>query len=80
MDGAKNTQQIFPIGSAEGRAEAERRIAEAQRTGATKLDLGGLRLVEIPAGLGQLAALQRLSLAEQPAGVAARGDRPAGRA
>ena len=66
MTGENDTRKKYPIGSAEGRAEADRRIAEANNTGATaELDLGGLGLIEIPAGLfalKQLAALERLDL------------------
>jgi Leucine-rich repeat (LRR) protein/GTPase SAR1 family protein len=62
MTSAEDTPRIFPIGSAEGRAEAERRIAEAQSTGATELDLGGLGLEEIPVGLLALSQLQVLYL------------------
>ena len=51
MTGENDTRKKYPIGSAEGRAEADRRIAEANNTGATELDLGGLGLIEIPAGL-----------------------------
>ena len=50
--------KIYPIGSAEGLAEAERRIAEAKRTGATELDLGGLGLEEVPSTLPALEPTQ----------------------
>ena len=36
--------KIYSKGSAEGLAEAQRRIAEAKRTGAVELDIGGLGL------------------------------------
>ena len=55
----KIPSRYSPLARLKDGRKLERRIAEAQRTGATKLDLGGLRLVEIPAGLGQLAALQK---------------------
>ena len=45
---------FYAIGSAEGFAEAKRRIAQAVRTGADGLDLGGLGLTEIPGELMEL--------------------------
>ena len=42
--------------------EARRRIAEAARTGATVLDLGGLGLTEVPEELYALGQLKRLYL------------------
>jgi internalin A len=42
--------------------EAERRIAEARRTGAEVLDLGDLALSELPASLGDLPDLRALYL------------------
>jgi internalin A len=42
--------------------EAVRRIREAQETGATVLDLGGLRLYELPAELAALTSLTKLRL------------------
>ena len=44
--------------------EAERRIAEAQRTNATELDLSGLGLTSLPESLFQLTQLQTLYLSE----------------
>ena len=62
MTDAKDTPRKYPIGSAEGREEAERRIDEAQRTGATELDLGGLGLEAVPDSLSRLTQLQVLYL------------------
>ncbi len=42
--------------------EAERRIEEARRAGARKLNLVGMQLAELPESLGQLTQLQRLDL------------------
>ena len=50
----------FPIGSAEGLAEARRRIAEAKRASAEELDLGGLGLAAIPEELLELNQLKVL--------------------
>jgi hypothetical protein len=52
----------YPIGSPEGVQEAERRIAQAARTDATKLDLGGLGLTAIPESLLTLKQLETLYL------------------
>jgi hypothetical protein len=54
--------KCYPIGSAEGLAEARRRIAKARRTGAEELDIGGLSLVEVPAELFELLQLKVLYL------------------
>jgi Leucine-rich repeat (LRR) protein len=62
MNDAKSKPQVFLVGSAEGEAEAGRRIADAQRTGATELDLGGLGLVRIPENLLALGQLRVLYL------------------
>ncbi|MDY3557084.1 SAV_2336 N-terminal domain-related protein, partial [Gemmata sp. JC717] len=51
-----------PAAKPEGYQEAERRIAEALRTGATKLDLSGLMLESVPEALGQLVQLRYLNL------------------
>ena len=42
--------------------KAEEKIAEALRTGATKLSLSGMRLTELPESIGQLTQLQTLNL------------------
>jgi len=42
--------------------EAEQRIEEARRAGATVLDLHGMELTELPALLSQLTQLQSLDL------------------
>lgn len=42
--------------------EAEQKIEEARRSGATKLDLSQMNLTELPESLGQLAQLQSLNL------------------
>ena len=42
--------------------EAEKKIEEARRSGATELDLGGMQLTELPERLGQLTQLQSLHL------------------
>ncbi len=42
--------------------KAEKEIAEARRTGATKLHLSRMRLTELPESLGQLTQLQTLHL------------------
>jgi hypothetical protein len=54
--------KYYPEGSAEGLAEARRRIAKAKRTGAEELDLGGLGLVEVPAELFEATQLKVLYL------------------
>jgi Leucine-rich repeat (LRR) protein len=59
---AKAKIVFYPIGSPEGVAEAERRIATAAREGATELDLGGLGLEEIPYSLLELKQLDTLYL------------------
>ena len=46
-----------------GWQEAESRIKEARRSGASKLDLSGLWLTSVPDSLAQLANLQNLRLA-----------------
>jgi len=46
----------------EGMAEAERRIEEARKQGATELDLSGLRLTDLPGSIAQLRRLHRLNL------------------
>ena len=46
----------------ENLAEAQRRIEEARRTQAERLDLGDLALSELPASLGELVHLKVLSL------------------
>ena len=48
--------------AAEGFAEAERRIAEALRTGATELNLSKLGLTALPESLGQLGSLEEIHL------------------
>lgn len=61
----KTTRQTKPSAPAtvsDPMAEAERRIAEARRKKATKLDLSGLGLTEVPDALGVLQQLQNLSL------------------
>jgi internalin A len=57
-----DAEEAFPIGSAEGLAEARRRVAEAKRTGAEELDLGGLGLTTIPDELLELTQLKVLYL------------------
>jgi internalin A len=47
---------------AEGRDEAQRRIQKAFLTGATVLDLSGIRLAEVPLELSQLTRLESLDL------------------
>ena len=42
--------------------EAEKKIAEALKSGATKLDLSGMELTELPESIGQLTQLQTLNL------------------
>lgn len=43
--------------------QAEQKIEEARRTGATKLDLSRMKLTDLPESLGQLSQLQELNLA-----------------
>jgi len=45
-------------------SEAKRRIQEALTTGATKLDLSGLQLTEVPPELGQLSHVTALDLSQ----------------
>jgi internalin A len=52
--------QPLGIDSAEGKAEAERRIEEAHRSGNSSLTLKGLGLRELPESLSGLTGLQRL--------------------
>ncbi len=54
--------KYYPEGSPEGLAEARRRIAEARRTDAEELDIGGLGLAEVPAELFELGQLKVLYL------------------
>lgn len=42
--------------------EAEQKIAEALKTGATELDLRSMKLTELPESIGQLKQLQKLDL------------------
>jgi len=44
--------------------EAEKKIKEALRTGATKLDLSSMKLAELPESLGQLTQLQKLDVSK----------------
>ncbi len=46
--------------------EAERKIEEARRTGATSLNLSNMRLTELPRDIGQLTALQSLQSGSVP--------------
>jgi Leucine-rich repeat (LRR) protein len=48
----------MPSSNKDGPAEAERRIAEAKRTGATELDLSGLDLKGLTETVGELVQLQ----------------------
>ena len=43
---------------------AEKIIEEARRSGATELDLSGMRLTELPESLGQLMQLQLLNVVD----------------
>jgi Leucine-rich repeat (LRR) protein len=52
----------MPPSNKNGLAEAERRIAEAKRTGATELDLSGLDLKGLTETVGELVQLQELFL------------------
>ena len=51
---------LYPKGSAEGLAEARRRIAEAKRNGAEELDIRGLGLTEIPEELSSPSKIKTL--------------------
>ncbi len=42
--------------------QAEQKIAEALKTGATELDLRSMQLTELPESIGQLKQLQKLDL------------------
>src|SRR6185503_21192243 len=55
-------EKFYPVGSAEGIAEARRRIAKAKHTAAKELDMGGLGLVEVPEELLELEQLKVLYL------------------
>ena len=59
----------YPEGSAEGLAEARERIAEAARSGAEQLDIGGLGLTDVPEALFELGQLRVLNLAGNRIGV-----------
>jgi Leucine-rich repeat (LRR) protein len=54
--------KYYQEGSAEGLAEALRRITEAKRVSAEELDIGGLGLTEIPPELFELPQLKVLYL------------------
>lgn len=43
-------------------SQAEKKIEEALKSGATELDLGDMKLTELPESIGQLAQLQSLNL------------------
>ena len=44
--------------------EAEKKIEEARRSGATELDFSGMRLTELPESIGKLTKLQELYLTD----------------
>ena len=54
--------KVVPVGSEEGIDEARRRIADAKRSRAEELDIGGLGLVTVPEELSELGQLKVLYL------------------
>lgn len=55
-------EQWYDVSPQEAYAEAERRIAEAEDSGAKHLDLGDLPLYELPPSLSRLQSLEMLAL------------------